>query len=92
MYMAGECSAHYVLIDYRMETVNSSCAVVCAAVHLTNDNPALAAAERRCEPGFYCVGGIKALCARGRWGGSYGLVSGDDENSVPLLLICACCT
>jgi hypothetical protein len=75
--MTGKRSTHSVLTDHRMATVNFSCAVICAAVHLTNDNPALAAAERRCEPGFYCVGGIKALCARGRWGGSCGLVSGE---------------
>lgn len=30
-------------------------------------------AERRCEPGFYCQNGVKALCLSGYWGGIYGL-------------------
>lgn len=44
-------------------------------VQLVDNNPALASAERRCEPGFYCSEGVKALCAPGTWGGEFGLVS-----------------
>lgn len=28
----------------------------------------------RCEPGFYCVDGMKYLCDSGYWGGEYGQV------------------
>lgn len=53
-------------------------------VQLTDGDPAKAAAERRCEPGFFCVGGIKALCDPGTWGGEFGLVS----FLGPVILLC----
>ena len=32
-------------------------------------------AERKCEPGSYCVGGVRHLCAAGRWGGGFGALN-----------------
>lgn len=34
-----------------------------------------ASSERKCEPGSYCVDGIRHLCPAGRFGATYGLVS-----------------
>jgi len=31
------------------------------------------AAERKCEPGFFCQQGVKLPCSPGTWGGEYGL-------------------
>jgi hypothetical protein len=31
--------------------------------------------ERKCEPGFYCEGGIKKLCRKGYWGSEYGMIN-----------------
>lgn len=30
--------------------------------------------ERRCEPGFYCVAGVRIQCPAGTWGGVFGLI------------------
>ena len=32
-------------------------------------------AERKCEPGSYCVAGVRSLCAAGRWGGGFGAIN-----------------
>lgn len=56
-------------------------------MQLTDGDPAKAAAERRCEPGFFCVGGIKALCDPGTWGGEFGLVSFHRQTRVVMLCL-----
>jgi hypothetical protein len=55
-------------------------------VQLQDEDPAKAAAERRCEPGFYCVAGIKRVCDRGTWGGEFGLVRYCSSIPVPIML------
>jgi hypothetical protein len=34
-------------------------------------------AERKCEPGSFCMNGGRFLCDRGHWGGVYGLTAGN---------------
>ena len=68
--------------------VIGNCAECLLTVDLVSGDVARASAERRCEPGFYCVGGIKRLCDPGTWGGEFGLVRTVSTNKLQCLLLC----
>ena len=67
--------------------VIGNCAECLLTVDLVSGDPARASAERRCEPGFYCVGGIKRLFDPGTWGGEFGLVRNVSTNKLQCLLL-----
>lgn len=50
---------------------NGSLIYICVVL---GDSDETRGAEQKCEPGFYCLNGIRLMCSPGSWGGEYGAV------------------